>query len=166
MNLLRCWTSHRPTLYAPYARGWQTDEILVFYFIYKFFVNFVIKLSWTWGTTVAVKMPKIFLIKNRLHQQQQKLLENQKGNAHVSADPLVQPLVQNYLDHHGRLASPSPPLKLHHQHQSLFLPPPPPAAPVQQPSPEQQPPVPKAPLGKHFQHDLCIFSTWVHRIKI
>lgn len=85
----------------------------------------------------VLKMPKIFLIKNRLHQQQQKLLENQKGNAHVSADPLVQSLQHYHHDHHGRLPSPPPSVK---QQQ----PPPPPAKVV------QQSPVPKPPRGKHL----------------
>ncbi|XP_050531494.1 transcriptional regulator ovo isoform X2 [Daktulosphaira vitifoliae] len=57
-------------------------------------------------------MPKIFLIKNRLHQQQQKLLENQKGNSQPT-DPLVQ--YDNH-HHHSRLQSP-PPSLVHGKHQ-------------------------------------------------
>ncbi|XP_050426001.1 transcriptional regulator ovo-like isoform X2 [Adelges cooleyi] len=57
-------------------------------------------------------MPKIFLIKNRLHQQQQKLLENQKGNSQPT-----DPLIQQY-DHHHHSRLQSPPLSLvHGKHQ-------------------------------------------------
>lgn len=96
-------------------------------------------------------MPKIFLIKNRLHQQQQKLLENQKGNAHVSSDPLVQSLQNYHSDnhHHGRLPSPPPSfLKPHYQHHHQPTPPPPPPAPIRQhlpPPPPTSPPTPSSP---------------------
>lgn len=62
-----------------------------------------------WARREPTKMPKIFLIKNRLHQQQQKLLENQKGTGHGGADPLVQSLQHHLHDvhhHHARLPSP------------------------------------------------------------